>query len=94
MSELYCAKIENGIVTNVIVCGCSDWAKQHLGDEWICTNEKLVGIGWIVENGEIRPPQPYPSWVWSNQQWEPPVPKPEGDYIWSEDDMAWIIPQM
>jgi hypothetical protein len=56
MAECYCAKIEGGVVTQVIVCGCADWAAQHLGGEWVCTHERLVGIGWVVEDGEIVPP--------------------------------------
>jgi hypothetical protein len=59
--ECYCAKIENGIVTQVIVCEEHSWASQHLGGEWVCTETKLVGIGWVVVDGEIvPPPQPEP----------------------------------
>jgi hypothetical protein len=56
--ECYCAKIEGGFVTQVIVCGNAEWASQHLGGEWICTHERLVGIGWPVVNGEIVEPEP------------------------------------
>jgi hypothetical protein len=58
MPECYCAKIEGGVVTQVIVCGCSDWAAQYLGGEWVCTHERLVGIGWPVVDGEIVAPEP------------------------------------
>lgn len=60
MSERYCAKIENGIVVQVIVCDEHGWAAQHLGGEWICTHERLVGIGWPVVDGEIVQPEPEP----------------------------------
>jgi hypothetical protein len=40
----------------VIVCDSHDWASQNLGGEWVCTHEQLVGIGWIVIDGEIVPP--------------------------------------
>jgi hypothetical protein len=56
MPECYCARIEDGVVTQVIVCGCAEWASQHLGGEWVCTDRRLVGIGWVVEDGEIVPP--------------------------------------
>jgi hypothetical protein len=56
MQECYCAKIEDGVVTQVIVCGCAEWASTHLGGEWVCTDGRLVGIGWVVEGGEIVPP--------------------------------------
>jgi hypothetical protein len=58
MPECYCAKIEDGVVAQVIVCGCAEWASQHLGGEWVCTDERLVGIGWPVVDGEIVEPTP------------------------------------
>lgn len=38
-------------------------------------------------------PKPHLSWIWNeiNQQWESPVPKPEGDYwIWDEEFKQWV----
>ena len=36
-------------------------------------------------------PQPYPSWTLdSNHDWQPPTPKPEGDYSWNETELEWI----
>lgn len=55
----YCAKIENYTVTAVIVCQCSDWAANTYGGTWVCTGERLVGVGWPVVNGEVvRPSRP------------------------------------
>lgn len=58
--EKYCAKIESDTVTNVIVCDSAAWASQNLGGEWVCTGERLVGIGWPVVDGEIVDPPPPP----------------------------------
>jgi hypothetical protein len=58
MAECYCARIEDGVVTQVIVCGNPAWAATHLGGEWVCTHERLVGIGWPVVDGEIVEPTP------------------------------------
>ena len=34
--------------------------------------------------------KPFPLWVLnSNHDWEPPVPKPEGDYAWNEETQTW-----
>jgi hypothetical protein len=35
--------------------------------------------------------RPYPSWVLneSTNEWEPPIPKPEGNYNWNESNKAW-----
>jgi hypothetical protein len=38
-----------------------------------------------------RPTQPYESWTWDGDKWEPPVPHPEGEdsYTWNETDQKW-----
>jgi len=56
MPEVYCAQIENGLVTKVIVCDGQGWAQQRLGGQWVYTGTRLVGIGWLLVNGEIVPP--------------------------------------
>jgi hypothetical protein len=36
-------------------------------------------------------PQPFPSWTLdSNYDWQPPTPKPEGNYRWNEEELAWV----
>ena len=91
MSECYCAKIEGGLVTQVIVCSTPEWASQHLGGDWVCTQDRLVGIGWThSEEDGFRPPSPYSSWVWSGDEWQAPTPQPDGDFVWSEEDLAWV----
>jgi hypothetical protein len=37
-------------------------------------------------------PQPYPSWTLNEYtcQWEPPVPRPEGYYVWNEPTLEWL----
>lgn len=58
MIENYCARVENEIVAEVIVCNNAGWASQNLGGNWICTGDWLVGVGWPVVNGEIVEPVP------------------------------------
>lgn len=42
------------------------------------------------------PNSPYPSWVWSDEEymWYPPIPKPEDTdeyiYLWDEETLQWI----
>ena len=50
---------------------------------------------WVFE--EIppeKPEQPYDSWTYDEETntYVPPVPQPEPDYIWDEDDQAWYSP--
>ena len=36
-------------------------------------------------------PQPFPSWTLDeNFDWQPPTPKPDGEYVWDEDSLSWI----
>lgn len=53
---MHCAKIENGIVTQVIVCSSAAWAAQHLGGEWVYT-DTLPGIGWAYADGQFVSPE-------------------------------------
>ena len=41
-----------------------------------------------------RPAQPYPSWTWDGEKWNPPVPYPDDGevYIWDEENQQWVIP--
>jgi hypothetical protein len=61
-------------------------------DQVIDTRRKevlLAGLG-AVWNGKEFIAQPYPSWTLSeNLTWEPPKPKPEGDYYWDETKQKW-----
>jgi hypothetical protein len=53
---MYAAKVEDGIVTQVIV-GDPAWAADRLGGDWLGTPVK-VGVGWQVVDGTIVPPEP------------------------------------
>jgi hypothetical protein len=49
-----------------------------------------AGIGYTFDSGVFIAPQPYPSWsLDDNHDWQPPVPRPEGEYLWNEDDQEW-----
>lgn len=73
------AKVENGIVTQVIVADGPDWCEKNLGGEWIQTSynthggvhsegkfpihKNYAGIGYTFDGIGFAPPQPYPSWT-------------------------------
>jgi hypothetical protein len=50
----YAAKVEDGLVTQVIV-GTPEWASERLGGIWVGSDTK-VGQGWQVVEGQIVPP--------------------------------------
>ena len=73
------AKVEDGIVTQVIVADGPDWAEQNLGGEWIQTSynthggvhtngkfpihKNYAGVGYSFDGVGFARPQPYESWI-------------------------------
>jgi hypothetical protein len=73
------AKVENGVVTQVIVADGPDWCEQNLGGQWIQTSyntsggihsggkfaihKNYAGIGYTFDGSGFAAPQPYPSWI-------------------------------
>ena len=53
-----CVKIENNIVTKVIVCSNVSWATKHLGGTWKHVTTKTVGKGYhyLPDTDSYRPP--------------------------------------
>jgi hypothetical protein len=52
-----------------------------------------AGIGYTYDSvaDVFVAPQPYSSWTLdSNHDWQPPTPKPEGDYYWNEEELEWV----
>jgi hypothetical protein len=96
------ARIENGIVTNVIVAEQEFIDSGALGDpkSWIQTSYNnsvrgtYAGIGYLyLENLDIFiPPNPFPSWTLDEElgTWKAPVAKPEeGKWVWDEYNQQW-----
>lgn len=85
------AKIENGIVTQVVVV---DNAHEANGQEylnalgldgtWVQTSynanfgKKFAAIGdtYVSSTGNFKPAQPFASWTFSNTEWTWKAPKP------------------
>ena len=95
------AKIENGIVTKVIVADGPDWCEQNLGGEWIQTSynnrirKQYAGIGFTydADADQFVAPQPYSSWTLDdNNDWQAPTAKPNDGkmYEWVESSLAWV----
>ena len=100
----YFAQIVDDIVTEVIVVNDdvadgAQFAHDLLGGEWVETftetaGKNYAGIGYTYDdvNQNFIAPQPYPSWTLdSNDQWQPPVPKPPAppQTYWDETTQSW-----
>lgn len=79
------AKVENGIVTQVIVADGPDWCEQNLGGEWIQTSyntsggvhlngkypihKNYAGIGYNFDGVGFYAPQPFNSWTLNKESY-------------------------
>jgi hypothetical protein len=87
------ALIRDGVVVNAAVYDedtSADWlaAVSPEYDEVRIVDE--AGVGWTVEAEGLRMPAPFPSWVWSGSEWEAPMPKPDGEFVWDEAAGVWV----
>jgi hypothetical protein len=50
-----------------------------------------IGFTYDADADVFVAPQPYGSWTLDeNHDWQPPTPKPEGNYAWFEPNQQWI----
>ena len=55
--------------------------------------KQYAGIGYTYDADAdvFVAPQPFGSWTLDeNYDWQPPTPKPEGNYVWFEPNKVWI----
>jgi hypothetical protein len=55
--------------------------------------KQYAGIGFTYDPvaDVFVAPRPYPSWSLDNNfDWQPPTPKPDGEYRWDESTLSWI----
>jgi hypothetical protein len=82
------AQLVDGKVVNVIVADADFIATQTDKTYVLC---QRGGIGWSFDGTNFIAPQPYASWTLdSNFDWQPPTPKPDGDYYWNEKTISWV----
>ena len=99
------AKVEDGIVTNVIVAEqdfidtqagtYNTHGGQHtLGNTPLRKNYAGIGMLYDSTRDAFYAPQPYASWTLNETSclWEPPVAYPDDDkdYMWNEDTTSWV----
>lgn len=84
-----------------VVNGISDWESHYaevMGQRCVRTSynhnirKQYAGIGFAYDEAAdvFIAPQPYASWsLDSNYDWQPPTPRPEGDFYWDETTLTW-----
>jgi hypothetical protein len=97
------AKIENSVVTKVIVAEQDFINSGHVGDSflWVQTSyngsfrKNYAGIGYTYDKSRdaFTPPKPYPSWILNEDTclWDAPAVMPsDGErYVWDEATTTW-----
>lgn len=88
------AKIENGIVDNIIVC--EDSQISLLDGNYIKvteeTNDASLGYSYNAEVNKFTSLKPYESWVLGEDfKWHSPLgdAPTTGDFEWNEEDQEW-----
>jgi hypothetical protein len=88
------AKIENGIVTNVIICEDSQISSQsgHHIKETDLTKKACLGHSYDVDNNKFIAPKPFESWILNeNFDWVSPIGEsPAGLHEWNEETQEWV----
>jgi len=84
------AKILDDVIVDTIVADMQ-WVKDNFEGLWIDISEQKAGIGYTYNNGDIRAPKPFESWVYENNKWNAPIGKPSEDekWIWDEELVNW-----
>jgi hypothetical protein len=72
-------------------CGISGVWKQTSFNNNFRKVYANIGFYYNQESDVFIPLQPFPSWsLDGNHDWQPPTPKPEGDFYWNEESLSWI----
>jgi hypothetical protein len=75
------------------------WYENYRGQRCVRTSynhnirKQYAGIGYSydADTDVFVAPQPFPSWTLdSNHDWQAPTPKPEGNWLWDESELAWV----
>ena len=87
---------------NEVVDGISDWEEWYGNFRGqVCKRtsynhnirKQYAGIGFYYDSvrDEFVAPQPFASWsLDSNNNWQAPVQKPEGNFYWNEESLSWL----
>jgi hypothetical protein len=102
MSAQYFVQIDdNNVVIHVAVVQREflESNPQRYQGRWVETffdtpGKTYAGVGYeyLEDEQDFRSPQPYPSWTWANEVWNPPTPMPTDDkmYSWNEEELDWV----
>ena len=88
------AVFENNQVVDLIVCDSKELAESLTGktcEESTFDIPLVIGLFYNLDTKVNIGPQPFASWTIVDNQWTPPVAKPDNgrNYKWNEDMQEW-----
>ena len=95
----YFAKIENNVVTNVIVAEDIYFPLDYIGGMWVETcrdredkNYAGIGLYYDIDMDDFIDYQPFDSWNLIGNKWVAPVPYPQDGlpHYWDEKNLIWV----
>lgn len=86
------AIIQNGIVINVIEYDIEPSnPPPGFDNTYVAIQSDKASVGYTYVNNEFVPPQPYPSWIYVDNVWIPPISAPiDKVAIWDELNKSWL----
>ena len=79
-----------GIAVCEEVVGPGPWVQTSYNNNW---RRKFAAVGDVYsaeKNVFYAPTHEYASWVLDEDlTWQPPIPKPEGKFVWNEEAKTW-----
>lgn len=86
------AILKNGLVQNVVVGDLDSVSKlfPEVIAESEATNIAWIGARWNGKRFEAQ--RIFDSWIWNEStfDYDPPKPKPVGDFYWDEEELEWL----
>ena len=76
-----------------------EFCHKLFGGTWLKTSyngnirKQYAGVGFAYDavKDQFVSPQPFSSWLLdSNNDWQAPTPKPEGEFYWDEESLSWL----
>lgn len=84
------ARIQNGLVVN-IEAATDEWVAEQNNDFVFIETTIGVSVGAQWNGEKFILVQPFESWTLdSNNDWQPPTPRPEGNVYWDESSLSWL----
>tara|TARA_R110000868_G_scaffold358683_1_gene620398 strand:- start:139 stop:483 length:345 start_codon:yes stop_codon:yes gene_type:complete len=80
----------------------AEFCTNLFGGTWIQTSfnnrirKQFAGVGYAYDSTAdvFIAPKPFASWTLdSNHDWQAPTPKPDGEYLWNESQLQWVLIQ-